>query len=389
MQGTYPCASDSVSSYYYSNLNIVAFVRSLSGYLVAAMIPWSTIQSLLIFFGPIILPRALAFYRSLRAPSNTPPQSLSPKASRALNILFVSAINAFVSTLPYFTPSNIFLQTQSRLQTPTNVLFTRLNALHTLTPVEQGLRDVFEAGGLEARLLYLRYGQDVVATSAHLVADPKVGHASTAYLIYALPSLLAPHLFHLGILGLVTSSGFAGREAARWRTLAVIAGSVLMAADFGLLATYDHTVNARAVRSTDVDGFFWKRRLICRLLVCFVDGVLGWIIYLTATKRAFVEPAPPAERIEDTTRQVEVMLGRLKGLGAIRNVVFRDTMLRSSLERYWVNEQEVMRAVFEDREVVGALNEVLGNVDMGAVEGEANGYVEGILGNVRVVPPSG
>lgn len=233
----------------------------------------------------------------------------------------------------------------------------------------------------------------MLATSAHLVPDPKAGHASTAYLVYALPGLLAPHLFHLGILGLVTSSIFAGREAARWRTLASIAAIVLMAADFGLLATYDHTLNARAVRLTDVDGFFWKRRLICRLMVCFVDGVLGWIIYLTATKRAFVEPVTPAERVEDNTRQLELMLGRLKGLGAIRNVVFRDTMLRSSLERYWANEQEVMRAVFEDREVVGALNEVLGNVDMGAVEGEANGYVEGILGNVRVVPagaaPSG
>lgn len=225
----------------------------------------------------------------------------------------------------------------------------------------------------------------MLASSAHIVADPKARDAGLTYLVFALPTLLAPHVFHLGVLGLVTSGVFAGKDAARWRTVALIAGVVLAIADFGVLATYDHGNNARATRPSEVDAFFWKRRLVSRLCVCAVDGLLGWIVYLTATKRAFVEPAPPAERVEASTRQLEAVLGKLRGLGAIRNVVFRDTLLRSKLERYWVQEQEVMRAVFEDREVVAALNESLNGTDMSRIEGDADGYVEQILGNIRVV----
>ncbi|KAL1302260.1 hypothetical protein AAFC00_002681 [Neodothiora populina] len=353
------------------------------------MIPWSTVQSLVIFFGPILLPKVLAFYRSIRAPSTQPPTPLPSSTSRALNILFACAFFALVSTLPFFSPPNIFTQTSSRLQTPTNVLFTRLAALHSLTPSEESLRAVFERGGLEARLLYFRFGPDVLASSAHIIADPRAGDAGIAYLVFALPSLLAPHLFHLAILGVVTSAVFAGRDAARWRTAALISGVALALADVAATATYDHGVNARATRPGDVDAFFWKRRLVARLAVCATDGLLGWMVYLTATKRAFVEPLAAAERVEAATRSLEGVLARLRGLGAVRNVVFRDTMLRGKLERYWVQEQEVMRAVFEDREVVAALNDTLNGADMGRIEGDADTYVENILGNVRVVQAPG
>ncbi|GAB7348049.1 hypothetical protein MBLNU459_g6084t1 [Dothideomycetes sp. NU459] len=337
------------------------------------------IQSLLIFFAPIAIPRALAFYRSIRAPSTLPTQPLSPGASRALNVLFGSALICLISTLPYFAPANIFAQTSSRLQTPTNVLFTRLSALRPLAPLDKALQAVFDAGGLEARLLYLRFGPEVLSTCP-IVTDAKAADSSMMYLFYATPTLLAPHLYHLGMLGLVTSTFFAGRHAARWRTAAIIAGLALLALDFGALATYDHGLNARAARPADVDAFFWKRRLVSRLLTCAADAALGWVVWLTATNRAFVEPAPAAEHLENSTRALEALLNKLRGLGAVRNVVFRDTMLRSKLERYWVQEQEVMREVFEDREVVSALNEVLGAVDMGRVENDANVYVNGVLG---------
>lgn len=187
------------------------------------------------------------------------------------------------------------------------------------------------------------------------------------------------------MLGLVTSVGFGGREAARWRTVAVVAGVVIAVVDLAALVAFEHGGNAGAVRLADLDAFFWKRRLLVRLAVCLCDGLVGWVVYLSATKRAFVEPAPMGERVEAQTKMLEGVLGRLRGLGAVRNVVFRDTMLRAKLERYWVQEQEVMRAVFEDAEVVGVLNQTLGGMDMGRMEGEAQGYVDSILGNVRVV----
>lgn len=237
--------------------------------------------------------------------------------------------------------------------------------------------------------MYLKFGPDVLGTARHMIPDPKATGASLGYLVYAAPALLAPHLLHLAVLGLVTSSVFCGKEAGRWRTLALVVGLVLAAADFGALASYDHAGNARVARAADIDAFFWKRRLVSRLGLCVVDGLLGWVVWLTATKRAFVELPGSAERVEAQTRVLEATVGKLRGLGAVRNVVFRDTLLRSKLERYWVQEQEVMRAVFEDREVVGALNETLGGMDIGRIEGDAQSYVESILGNVRVVQEGG
>ena len=219
--------------------------------------------------------------------------------------------------------------------------------------------------------------------------DTKAGDAGVAYLVYALPTLLAPHMLHLAVLGLATSGFFAGREAARWRSLAIIAGLVVAAADLGALVGYDHTVNAGATRAGEMDAFFWKRRLVSRLLACAVDGLLGWAIYLSSTKRAFVQPAFAAERVEAQTKVLESAVSRLRGLGAVRNVVFRDRELRGKLERYWVQEGEVMRDVFEDREVVGALNDTLGRVDMGNIENEAGAYTESILGIIGTMPAEG
>lgn len=334
----------------------------------------------------MLLPKALSLYRSLRAPSNLPPQPLSTRTTYALNTLFLTALLSLLSTLPVFAPSpSIFHLTSSRLQTPDPVLFTRLAALGPLSPADESLRSVFETGGLEARLLYLRFGKDVLASSAHIVADAKDADTWIAYLIFALPALLKWHLLHITILGLVTSAALAGKDAARWRTLAVGVGVALAVADVASVATYDHSSNARAVRTSDLDVFFWKRRLVSRLAVAAVDGVVGWVIYLTATRRAFVRPTPPAEKVEAVTRRMEALVGRLRGLGAIRNVVARDRVLRGRVERYWVQEQEVMRAVCEDREVVGVLNQALDGLDMGRVEGDAEGYVEQVFGGMQTV----
>ncbi|KAK8215164.1 hypothetical protein M8818_002174 [Zalaria obscura] len=330
----------------------------------------------------MLLPKVLAFYRALRSPRTTP-KPLSAATSQALNLIFISATVALLSTLPFFAPTNLFDATQSRLQAPTGVLFNRLSILRLLTPVDDRLRSVFEEGGLEARLLYLRFGPSVIADCPF--NDPKAHDASLVYLFYALPSLLAPHLLHLAILGLVTSALLAGRDAARWRTPAVIAGLALAFLDVYGTATYEHQHNARATRLGEVDFFFWKKRVVRGIAIAAVDGVLGWAIYLSSTNRAFIQPPPAAERLEGATKKLEAVLGKLRGLGSIRNVVFRDAGMRAKVERYWVQEAEVMRSVLEEREVVGASNEVLSRTNVESLGREAEGYVEGVLGGVRVV----
>ena len=153
---------------------------------------------------------------------------------------------AFCSTIPIFLPTNIFRVTQSRLQTSGGVLLTRLAAIRPITESEQNLRQVFDDGGLDARLLYARFGPSILTSCPF--AHPGDIDASTTYSFYAAPALLAPHLLHLLALGVATSRSLSGIEGSRWRTMATIAGMVLGVAEFWLIANYDDRYNARSTR---------------------------------------------------------------------------------------------------------------------------------------------
>lgn len=152
-----------------------------------------------------------------------------------------------------------------------------------------------------------------------------------------------------------------------------------MVADLGAVAGYDHLGNARASRLSEVDAFFWKIKVVRGVVVAGVDALLGWVIWLSDTRRAFVMPAPAAERLEESTKVLEAVLGKVRGLGAVKNVVQRDTGMRGKIERYWVSEGEMMRQVYEERDVVNSLRDALERVDMARLGVEAEGYVQGVL----------
>lgn len=341
------------------------------------VISWGTAKTLILFLGPYLLPKIIAFYRSLKAPASITPTPLSFRSSLALNAILISGLVALLSTLPFFAAPNIFLQTSSRLQTPTNVLFTRLAGLHDLAPWEESLRTTFEAGGLEARLLYLRFGPDVLSTCTF--ADPKSTEASTTYLIYALPKLLGPHVAHLVVLGLATSSSLTGTDAGRWRFLATAAAIALGGLELLAVMNYDHTANAKATRITEVAMFYWQMKIYRGIAIAAVDAVLGLIIYLAATQRAFVVPKTPAEKAEAITRTMEGSLAKMRGLGAIRNVVYRHAGMRANVDRYWVQEERLMSQVLEDTDVRQAMNSAFDTADMVRLQREAENYVDAVI----------
>ncbi|KAK4549806.1 hypothetical protein LTR36_005107 [Oleoguttula mirabilis] len=347
------------------------------------MVSWQTIQSFLLFLGPLLLPRILATYRSIRSRPAAQIRPLSQPTSYALGVLFVSGLLAFLSTLPVFAPANIFRQTQSRLQTPAGVLLTRLAALRPTTAADERLRQVFDAGGLDARLLYARYGPHVLTSC--LFATPGDIDASRTYLFYAVPSIVAPHLIHLLALGIATSGLLSGKEASRWRTMATIAGLVLAAAEVWFIANYDDRYNARSTRLNEIDFIHWKLQVWRGLAIAAMDGVLGWVIWLQATGRAFLSPPPASERLLDHGNLLESLLGKTRRLGVLRNGTVRDAGMRGKLNDYWVKEGEVMKDVFEDPEVLEAQRSALRRIDIGTIDREAETYVGNFFGGVQVV----
>ncbi|KAK3710073.1 hypothetical protein LTR37_010504 [Vermiconidia calcicola] len=341
------------------------------------MVSWSTIQSLLIFLGPLLLPRALGYYRSIRSRPAAQIRPLPKKTSYALTVLFISGLIAFLSTLPVFAPANIFRQTESRLQTSGGVLMTRLRALRPTNEFDEKLRSVFDAGGLDARLLYARFGPNILANCPF--AKPGDADAARTYLLYATPTLLAPHLLHLLALGVATSRVCSGVEGSRWRTVAAIAGMVLGIVEFYFIANYDDRYNARSTRLSEIDFVFWKMQVWRGLAIAAMDGLLGWVIWLQATGRAFLTPAPTSERLLDCARTLEMVLGKARGLGMVRNGAMRDPEQRRKVDAYWAKEGEVMRDVFEEPEVLEAQRNALKRLDVTRVGREAEGYIDSVL----------
>ncbi|KAH8156211.1 hypothetical protein CIB48_g12032, partial [Xylaria polymorpha] len=68
-------------------------------------ISWGTAKTLLLFFGPLLLPKALGYYHSLRASSkaaNQPIRPLPRPALLAVSILSAISLVLLVLALPPF-----------------------------------------------------------------------------------------------------------------------------------------------------------------------------------------------------------------------------------------------------------------------------------------------
>lgn len=336
-------------------------------------------QTLLFTVGPFLIPRLLSYYRTQRAAAQSSPipiQATPYPVFRSLNILFIFAFLALISTLPYFSPENIFAITSSRLQTPNDVLFSRLGLMrpsNTLSESDQRLKP--RLASLDARCFYLTYGPDVLMNCPFCVSDEP-----NTYFYYALPSLLLPHLLHLFALGLATSSRVSGKYGSMWRTTAVILGATFALVDCYSVGTYDSKANARVLRQEDLDLFHWRMRTLRGISICVADAVLALLLWAASTNRIFAVPPDSAERMEAAMKVFESMRGRLGAVGIVRNVVARDKGLRQRADTYRAREGLVMEEVMADREVVdGMRNALSGRISVSNVEEEARKYADGIV----------
>lgn len=156
-------------------------------------------------------------------------------------------------------------------------------------------------------------------------------------------------------------------------------------AEFWFIANYDDRPNARSTRLSEVDFIYWKLQVWRGIAIAAIDGILGLVVWLQATNRAFLARAPMNERLLDHGKALEGILGKARGLGIVRNGVVRDAGLRRKVEDYWVKEGEVMKDVFEEPEVLEAQRHALRRIDVARVGREADTYLDTILGNIHLV----
>ncbi|OJZ87091.1 hypothetical protein ASPFODRAFT_185607 [Aspergillus luchuensis CBS 106.47] len=379
------------------------------------------IKSVLIFFAPIIIPRAINYYRTLRVAlsSRPPPRPLPQDASRALNVLFLTITLFFCLSLPFnpHAPSpSIFTLTNSRLTTSTDIIFSRLARLRpneSLTPSDTLLKSKLTS--TLARKVYLRFGPETLTNCAFCSLDNL-----TTYAIYHLPfNVLLPHLFHMATIGLITSSTFAGSDASKWRKEFSIMGIAFTLLDIYVVMSYDPMAYASAAVRAGVavpSSSYYQIGLLRPLLFAIFDGVCALLIWLSATRRFFFTPPSQAEQVDQV---VSASLGALSGstsklhaVSVARNAVVRDKMLRDRDEAYWRTvvamnvDNPVMKAgtvvgggengdeegavpptsIWEEEEVVRAMSRAMagqGGVDLARLGMDAAEYVNGVTAGLE------
>ena len=156
-------------------------------------------------------------------------------------------------------------------------------------------------------------------------------------------------------------------------------------AEIWFIANYDDRPNARSTRLSEVDFIYWKLQVWRGIAIAAIDGILGLVVWLQGTNRAFLAPTPVNERLLEHGESLEGILGKTRGLGILRNGVVRDAGLRRKMEDYWVKESEVMKDVFEQPEVLEAQRHALRRIDVARVGREADTYLDTVLGNMNVV----
>lgn len=334
------------------------------------------VHSLLLLFGPFLIPRVFDWINVARATSRSVPVRPTPqRVKHALNVLFLSAVVCLVLSLSRFAPENIFLKTQSHIRTETSVLFARLRHLRPLTDEDEALRTKFNWGARN-KLLYLTYGPDTLLNCVWCsTAD---GNDQQNYFLFSLPKIVTPHIFQLGVLGLATSS-LVGSEGSRFRTHATIAGILLMVVEAWYMGTYDITTNKRAKFVQDIDSVHWRVRFIRYITFAAVDIGLAFVLWATSTNRWLAKPVSIAERLETTTRQAEETLNKMRALGLLTNSVNRDPALRGVREEYWRTEGQVMAETVQDEAVTEQINNAISKMDFNALEGRVGEVADGIL----------
>lgn len=358
--------------------NVRAIVFLVISYVVIPRLTFlpKSVHSLLIVFGPFILPRLFDWVNVARATSRSVPVRPVPRrVQQALNLLFVSTVVCLVLSLSRFAPDNIFLQTQSHIRTETSVLFARLRHLRQLNDEDDALRTKFNYGARN-RLLYLAYGPDTLLNCVWCaVAD---GNDQHNYFLYALPKIAMPHILHLGVLGLATSS-LVGSEGSRFRTHATIAGLLLLVVEGWYMGTYDILANKRARLLQDIDSAYWRVRFLRYITLALVDMGLALVLWATSTNRWLAKPVSLAERLELTTRQAEETLNKLRALGLLTNSSNRDPALRGLKEGYWKMEGQVTAETEQDEAVAEHIKTTMTKLDFGALNGRVSEVADGIL----------
>jgi hypothetical protein len=204
--------------------------------------------------------------------------------------------------------------------------------------------------------------------------------------MYSIPSIITPHLWHIIMLGIITSSRLSGLEGARWRTYATTAGALLAVTELVLVLRNDWKLNTTRRTLPEVDFFHWRLRMYRNISFAIVDGLLGWAIWLTSTNRWLVQPPSMTQQLQRALIAMQVARVKVSLLSRVRNTVLQDDVLLAGSMNAAARQKADMAEIEQEREVVDAKRLALSRMDVGKIRGEAEIWTEKVWTLLR--PPA-
>lgn len=344
------------------------------------MSTFESLKTLAYTLGPFVLPYLYSQFKKYQQYIKTNRAIRRPvprKIGLVMNILFIATIFALVSSFYASSYENLITKTNSRIQTPQNVLWERVASKridHTLTALDERLKD--KLASTDGRCLYLMYGPDVTGNCPFCSSDEP-----RTFLYYALPTILSPHLLNMIILGLSTSSNIAGKEGKRFRTPVVLLGCLLAAVEILIWLNYDWKSNASVTKATDLFHFFGWARLGRSGGIAIIDSGLAWFLWATSTNRLMVVPAPAKERLDTVLQQLGGISKMITAIGIVRNATVRNEELHQKEFGHWEEEEMKMQEVVSRKSVQKAIQKARshGRLDPEKMKKDARSYVEAML----------
>lgn len=329
------------------------------------------VKPLTILIGPVPLFYVYRYWKS--TPKIIQRQNRRPLTkSASLSIILLATASFVYLCIALFGGSeNVYSLTQARYVTSINVIQTRLQRIRRLKAEDHVLLERL-ATSLSERLNYATYGPKPLTECTWCLSlhtqpnsQPVMLGESTMYLLYSLPGIIAPYLFHAFILGITTTPFLAPSLLTRdLRIYFSYALGLTLAAELWILVTFDGTVNSSATEFRDVSWLHWDLQYFRYTMLCMISGIHAVLVYVIETG-LLVLPATSEDRLLQLGIITGTVGARMRLTRTIRAVVLQNSDWREKMEGWWTKKR------VENVEIPVEIREKW--------EGEARNWVDGMI----------
>lgn len=342
---------------------------------------------LLPILGPIAYRKGMGLYRQYKSPKRQ--SKIHPLGLRNLRIIVILAVTGFLFLFGYIPLSraasnpNLFELTNSRIQTPSDVIKSRLINLYAAPAKVNDLSSPEAVANmpwslrrtakfatsedwdrlfsrmltLDGRVLYTAYG-----TSAYLYCDFCRTDYPPSFLTFSMPTIAAPYLFSLLIILLATRGPkkyLATVQSGQWSqtfSLLCLGGMII---EVAFLAKYPLSPQyANNVVAADLAGlhFPFSSYVTARgIFLGCLNLTLAVLVYLGGTGRAYDNSFSEDGYYRTTQRLIQALdfdINKLRVATLLHSdVIAPNPEFRKAYEIWGANASESLKQIEKDEAV--------------------------------------